>query len=411
MPSAWTARRRASYAKRLEPSAAMHAPARLRVAHMPLLTLVTCMGGGQVFPLMVGGSLQARLDLKPRDIEQLVSMGHFSASPSPLTWRQKVKAVCQAVDALLYLHKSEPCVLHRDFKPANILLDASLKAFLGDTGFAKAAQRSGDASQLRGATTGRVMGSPGYAHKDVLSGRYSEITEGYAVGVTLLVVLTRREPVDIEELLEDDNDGQPFAQIPAALLAEADADWPAEVAGTIKHLYTGLCVVRKRDQLKLRDVHETLRALLHSSGEAPHTDASAATASTPAESVLRAALPDPSPLSLQVRGMRRANASEESVQRNVSEAFDGFMRRLGALFSAHEADAPKEFDSRLRYWHTMCGLPSDTHTRLQKLRIWRNASLHHDAQRWATNGPRSAQEASEYLAHLQESVTALEGRV
>ena len=39
------------------------------------------------------------------------------------------------------------------------------------------------------------------------------------------------------------------------------------------------------------------------------------------------------------------------MQRNVSEAFDGFMRRLDLLYSRHEADAPKEFDLRLRYWH------------------------------------------------------------
>ena len=62
------------------------------------------------------------------------------------------------------------------------------------------------ALQLHGATTGRVMGSPGYAHKDVLSGQYSEATEGYAVGVTLLVVLTNRDPVDIEDKIEEDHD-------------------------------------------------------------------------------------------------------------------------------------------------------------------------------------------------------------
>ena len=78
-------------------------------------------------------------------------------------------------------------------------------------------------------------------------------------------------------------------------------------------------------------------------------------------------------------------------------------------FGSHEADAPKEFDLRLRYWHTVCGLPADAHTRLQKLRIWRNASLHHDQQRWASEGPRSAKEASEYLAQLEACVTALEG--
>ena len=74
-------------------------------------------------------------------------MGHFSAPPQLLTWRQKVRAVQQAVDALVYLHTPDErkgCTWHRDFKPANILLDEHLTAYLGDTGFAKATQRSSD---------------------------------------------------------------------------------------------------------------------------------------------------------------------------------------------------------------------------------------------------------------------------
>ena len=128
-------------------------------------------------------------------------------------------------------------------RPANILLDASLHAYLGDTGFAKAAQRSGDASKVHGATTGRVMGSPGYAHPDVLSGQYSETTEGFAVGVTLLVVLTNRNPVDIVDEIEIAHDDTPFADIPAVQMAEAGVGWPAEVASEVKALYHGLCVV------------------------------------------------------------------------------------------------------------------------------------------------------------------------
>jgi len=46
------------------------------------------------------------------------------------------------------------------------------------------------------------MCSPGYADVDVLNGEYSELTDGFAVGVTLLVVLTRRDPVRIEDAIE-----------------------------------------------------------------------------------------------------------------------------------------------------------------------------------------------------------------
>ena len=65
---------------------------------------------------------QTRLDLAPPDCEYLRRMGHFTSSaPKPLTWRQKLRAVLQAVDALVYLHTPVPgkgCTWHRDFKCA-----------------------------------------------------------------------------------------------------------------------------------------------------------------------------------------------------------------------------------------------------------------------------------------------------
>ena len=136
-----------------------------------------------------------------------------------------------------------------------------------------------------------------------------------------------------------------------------------------------------------------------------HTTAVAAGNPPPAEG--RAYVP--TPLSVQVRGMRRPSDDEESVQRNVSEAFDNFMRRLARLYEGVAAEkAPKEFDACIRFWFTACGLPDDARAGLQKLRVWRNASLHHDRQRWAREGPRSADEASQHLLGLECSIATLE---
>jgi serine/threonine protein kinase len=83
------------------------------------------------------------------------------------------------------------------------------------------------------------MGSPGYAENDVLSGQYSESTDGFAVGVTLLVILTGKHPVDIEDLCCEEafgSEDRPFTDVPAAQLCEPGMSWPVDVAAGIKEL-------------------------------------------------------------------------------------------------------------------------------------------------------------------------------
>ena len=120
----------------------------------------------------------------------------------------------------------------------------------------------------------------------------------------------------------------------------------------------------------------------------------------------------PTPLSVQVRGTRPVLDGSESVQRNVSEAFDNFMRRLERLYDSTTAEeAPKEFDARIHFWSATCGLPSVVRNGLQTLRVWRNASLHHDRQRWARDGPRSPDEASQHLQGLDRAIATLEEQI
>ena len=296
-------------------------------------------------------------------------------------------------------------------RPANILLDDQLNAFLGDTGFAKAAQKSGDRS---GATTSvwGGAGSQGFC-EDALR-TPDEQTEAYAVGMTLLVVLTGHDPIDLEEVCceacEDIDENIRFEDIPAGRLAQAGAGWPAEVADKIKQCYLQLTTRRRAKRLALATLLQSLRALLGVDGSVP----------TPTESVgnLAPELQKATPLSLQVRRMRPASAptaaaeasaapAEASVQRNVAEAFDNVMRRLDELYHSRDADAPRDFERRLHFWRDVCGLPAEAHSQLQTLRVWRNASLHRDAGQWQQKGPPSAQAASQYLAALWSTVDRL----
>ena len=98
---------------------------------------------------------------------------------------------------------------------------------------------------------------------------------------------------------------------------------------------------------------------------------------------------------------------EQSVKRNVSEAFATFMLRLDDVYQARRPEAPHDFRERLDFWRAECELPIDLHGRMHTLRIWRNASEHDDQQRWAREGPRDAEEASKFIGGIEQALAAL----
>ena len=113
-------------------------------------------------------------------------------------------------------------------------------------------------------------------------------------------------------------------------------------------------------------------------------------------------------LSKQVRNMRKGGA-HEGLQRNVSNGFDAVMRRLEAVYAASKGDAPTGFEELINYWHSACGLSDAARKDLHVMRIWRNASDHHDSDRWRRDGPRSDEEALVVLERIEAAIDALEG--
>ncbi|KAH0869550.1 hypothetical protein HID58_076572 [Brassica napus] len=76
----------------------------------------------------------------------------------PLTWAIRMKVAIGAAKGLTFLHDPKSQVIYRDFKAANILLDAEFNAKLSDFGLAKAGP-TGDRTHV----STQVVGTHGYA--------------------------------------------------------------------------------------------------------------------------------------------------------------------------------------------------------------------------------------------------------
>ncbi|CAK8565263.1 unnamed protein product [Lathyrus sativus] len=99
------------------------------VVHRNLLCLYAfCMTPDErllVYPLMPNGSVADRL------------RESFCGKPC-LDWNRRTRIAVGAARGLLYLHEQcNPKIIHRDVKAANILLDESFEAVVGDFGLAK----------------------------------------------------------------------------------------------------------------------------------------------------------------------------------------------------------------------------------------------------------------------------------
>ena len=124
-----------------------------------------------VMPYVSGGNLQDVLRRAPLSSGEVVTYGS------------------QMTDALDYAHKRG--VVHRDVKPANMLLHADGRLMLTDFGLAKILGPNSRPAVPRGHPD---AGTPEYMAPEQIEGRTDERSDIYALGVVLYLLLTGHLP-------------------------------------------------------------------------------------------------------------------------------------------------------------------------------------------------------------------------
>ena len=115
-----------------------------------------------------------------------------TSSAKKVPWGVKYKIVMGLASALLYLHEEcEQCVVHRDIKASNIMLDSGFNAKLGDFGLARFMDH-----ELGIRTTG-LAGTLGYMSPEYLTtGKASKESDVYSFGVVALEIACGRKVTD-----------------------------------------------------------------------------------------------------------------------------------------------------------------------------------------------------------------------
>lgn len=194
------------------------------------------------------GEAQAMAQLSHANVVSVYEVGQhegdvfivmqYVAGPSLRRWNdgpdrkleQRLLALCGAARGLAAAHTAG--IVHRDFKPDNVLIDGSGRAFVTDFGLAHSLESMPD---VHAGTTTRVGGTPAYMAPEQMAGTPASVfSDQFAFGVTAWEVLTGHRPArgSTHEPNLDDEGG---AGLPAwlrrvlvrAMAARPGERWPS----------------------------------------------------------------------------------------------------------------------------------------------------------------------------------------
>jgi len=134
------------------------------------------------------------------------------------------RIVSQIAEALDHAHNKG--IIHRDFKPSNVLLDDQGNAYLADFGIAKISESN---VQLTGSG---IVGTPAYMAPEMAeTGKVTPSVDIYALGITLFQMLTGQNPYQGDTPIRI---MMAHAQAPVPDVREIRRTLPEAVANVVK---------------------------------------------------------------------------------------------------------------------------------------------------------------------------------
>lgn len=173
----------------------------------------------------------------------------------PMYWKRRISILTEVAAAIDFLHTRSPCLIHRDIKSANILLDRNWTAKLGDFGLTR---------PLSGNNTTRteiVVGTTVYMAPEAFNGTISTKMDTFSFGVVIMEILTGLPPYtyargDIQTYLKEEYPGDI-----APVLDHSAGVWDPELAQKVYEIGEMCVVLDRRHRPTMHPVYTELLKL------------------------------------------------------------------------------------------------------------------------------------------------------
>ena len=148
------------------------------------------------------------------------------------------------------------------------MLDGCDRALLADVGLAK--QGAAESEAQTHFSTRHVQGTPGYLDPLITNGlQHSTLTDGYAMGITMLVALTGQSAIGLKKtckaLLKHPTSPERW-QAPGVPDAKAGV-WPADVVAAMARMASSLTLEDEEERMTLAETLRTLETIVHEAGQ------------------------------------------------------------------------------------------------------------------------------------------------